>query len=208
MGVIHIDLFTTLDGVAQAPGGPEEDAEGGFAFGGWQAPLIDESIGEQVLAGIVELDALLLGRKTYDIFANYWPHQNDTIGDVFNRVPKYVASRGNPTLEWKGSTLLGPDIVPAVRELRDRHRNVHVIGSLDFVQTLLREGLFDQLTLWVYPIVLGNGKKVFADGTVPANLTLLEPATTSTRGAVTLRYRLADGVPATGDMTVDFRRAT
>jgi len=208
MGVIHIDLFTTLDGVAQAPGGPEEDAEGGFAFGGWQAPLIDESIGEQVLAGIVELDALLLGRKTYDIFANYWPHQNDTIGDVFNRVPKYVASRGNPTLEWKGSTLLGPDIVPAVRELRDRHRNVHVIGSLDFVQTLLREGLFDQLTLWVYPIVLGTGKKVFADGTVPANLELLEPATTSPRGAVTLRYGLAAGVPATGDMTVDFRRAT
>jgi len=208
MGVIHIDLFTTLDGVAQAPGGPEEDAEGGFAFGGWQAPLIDESIGEQVLAGIVELDALLLGRKTYDIFANYWPHQNDTIGDVFNRVPKYVASRGNPTLEWKGSTLLGPDIVPAVRELRDRHRNVHVIGSLDFVQTLLREGLFDQLTLWVYPIVLGNGKKVFADGTVPANLELLEPATTSPRGAVTLRYGLAAGVPATGDMTVDYRGAT
>jgi len=208
MGVIHIDLFTTLDGVAQAPGGPEEDAEGGFAFGGWQAPLIDESIGEQVLAGIVELDALLLGSKTYDIFANYWPHQNDTIGDVFNRVPKYVASRGNPTLEWKGSTLLGPDIVPAVRELRDRHRNVHVIGSLDFVQTLLREGLFDQLTLWVYPIVLGNGKKVFADGTVPANLELLEPATTSPRGAVTLRYGLAAGVPATGDMTVDYRGAT
>jgi dihydrofolate reductase len=208
MGVIHIDLFTTLDGVAQAPGGPEEDAEGGFAFGGWQAPLIDEFIGDQVLAGIVELDALLLGRKTYDIFANYWPHQNDTIGNVFNKVPKYVASRSTPTLEWKGSTLLGPDIVPAVRALRDRHRNVHVIGSLDFVQTLLREGLFDQLTLWVYPIVLGTGKKVFADGTVPANLTLLEPATTSPRGAVTLRYGLAAGVPATGDMTVDYRGAT
>jgi len=208
MGVIHIDLFTTLDGVAQAPGGPEEDAEGGFAFGGWQAPLIDEFIGDQVLAGIVELDALLLGRKTYDIFANYWPHQNDTIGNVFNKVPKYVASRSTPTLEWKGSTLLGPDIVPAVRALRDRHRNVHVIGSLDFVQTLLREGLFDQLTLWVYPIVLGTGKKVFADGTVPANLTLLEPATTSSRGAVTLRYGLAAGVPATGDMTVDYRGAT
>ena len=126
MGVIHIDLFTTLDGVAQAPGGPEEDAEGGFAFGGWQAPLIDESIGEQVLAGIVELDALLLGRKTYDIFANYWPHQNDTIGNVFNKVPKYVASRSTPTLEWKGSTLLGPDVVQAVRGLRDRHENIHV----------------------------------------------------------------------------------
>ena len=208
MGVIHIDLFTTLDGVAQAPGGPEEDAEGGFAFGGWQAPLIDEFIGEQVLAGIVELDALLLGRKTYDIFANYWPHQNDTIGNVFNRVPKYVASRSKPTLAWEGSTLLGPDVVQAVRGLRDRHENIHVIGSLDFVQTLLREGLFDQLTLWVYPIVLGTGKKVFSGGTVPANLTLLEPATTSPRGAVTLRYGLAAGVPATGDMTVDYRGAT
>jgi dihydrofolate reductase len=208
MGVIHIDLFTTLDGVAQAPGGPEEDAEGGFAFGGWQAPLIDEFIGEQVLAGIVELDALLLGRKTYDIFASYWPHQHDTIGNVFNRVPKYVASRSNPPLEWDGSTLLGPDLVPAVRGLRDRHQNIHVIGSLDLVQTLLAEGLFDRLTLWVYPIVLGTGKKVFAGGTVPANLTLLEPASTSPRGAVTLRYGLAAGVPATGDMTVDYRGAT
>src|SRR4029078_5897449 len=98
MGVIHIDLCTALDGVAQAPGGPEEDAEGGFAFGGWQAPLIDEFIGEQVLAGIVELDALLLVRKTDGLLANYGRHQSDTIGNVFNRVPKYVASRSKPTL--------------------------------------------------------------------------------------------------------------
>ena len=208
MGIIHIDLFTTLDGVAQAPGGPQEDTEGGFAFGGWQAPIADAVVGEQVVAGITRLDALLLGRKTYDIFAGFWPHQTDTIGDVFNRVPKYVASRGNPKLDWAESTLLGPDLAQEVRKVRDRHENVHVIGSLDFVQTLFAERLFDQLTLWVYPIVLGNGKKVFADGTVPANLTLLEPATTSTRGAVTLRYGLADGVPATGDMTVDYRGAT
>ena len=201
MGVIHIDLFTTLDGVAQAPGGPEEDAEGGFAFGGWQAPLIDEFIGDQVLAGIVELDALLLGRKTYDIFANYWPHQNDTIGNVFNKVPKYVASRSTPTLEWKGSTLLGPDIVPAVRALRDRHRNVHVIGSLDFVQSLFAERLFDRLTLWVYPILLGGGKKVFADGVVPTNLRLIEPVVASSKGAVQQRYALAEGTPGVGDMS-------
>ena len=200
MGIIQIDLFTTLDGVAQAPGAPEEDTEGGFTFGGWQAPIADSAVGEQVVAGIAELDALLLGRKTYDIFAGFWPRQTDTIGDVFNRVPKYVASRGNPKLDWAGSTLLGPDLAPAVREVRDRHENVHVIGSLDFVQTLFAERLFDQLTLWVYPIVLGHGKKVFAGGTVPANLTLIEPAVTGATGAVTLRYALADGVPGTGNM--------
>src|SRR5262245_6496657 len=197
MGLIQIDLFTTLDGVAQAPGGPDEDTESGFAFGGWQAPLWDERVGEEVGAGIAELDALLLGRKTYDIFAGYWPHQSDPIGQVLNKVPKYVASRGNPALTWDGSTLLGPDLVAAVRELRDRHENMHVIGSLDFVQTLLAERLFDRLNLWVYPIVLGTGKKVFAGGAVPSNLTLVEPAVTGPRGAVCLHYALADGVPAT-----------
>jgi dihydrofolate reductase len=201
MGIIQIDLFTTLDGVAQAPGGPEEDPEGGFAFGGWQAPLFDDVVGEGVTAGIAALDALLLGRKTYDIFAGYWPHQADEIGAVFNRVPKYVASRGNPALGWAGSTLLGPDLVQSVGELRDRHEDVHVIGSLDLVQTLLAERLFDRLNLWMYPIVLGTGKKVFAEGTVPSNLTLLEPALTTPTGALQLRYVLADGVPATGDMS-------
>ena len=204
MGLIQIDLFTTLDGVAQAPGGPDEDTDSGFAFGGWQAPLIDEVVGEQVGAGIAELDALLLGRKTYDIFAGYWPHQTDAIAEVLNKVPKYVASRGNPTLDWAGSTLLGPDTVDAVRGLRDRHQNVHVIGSLDLVQTLLAERLFDRLNLWVYPIVLGSGKKVFGEGTVPANLPLVEPAVTSPTGAVLLRYGLGEGTPATGDMARDY----
>ena len=200
MGLIQIDLFTTLDGVAQAPGAPDEDTDGGFEFGGWQAPVADEVIGEQVGAGIAKLDALLLGRKTYDIFAAYWPHQTNEIAQVFNRVPKYVASRGNPTVEWAGSTVLGPDIAGAVRALRDRHANVHVIGSLDFVQTLLAERLFDELTLWVFPIVLGRGKKIFSGGAVPANLTLIEPAGTSPKGTVTLRYALADGTPGTGNM--------
>lgn len=209
MGLIHIDLFTTLDGVAQAPGQPQEDSAGGFEFGGWQAPLIDDDVGNQVGAGLASLDALLLGRRTYDIFAGYWPHQegsNDAaIARLFNRVPKYVASRGNPSLEWTNSTLLGPDIARAVHEVRDRHANVHVIGSLDFVQTLLTERLFDRLTLWVYPIVLGGGKKVFAGGAVPASLTLTEPAVTSPKGAVMLRYALAKGVPGTGDMGADNR---
>lgn len=204
MGLIHIDLFTALDGVAQAPGGPEEDTEGGFVFGGWQAPLFDDVVGEQVSDGMTELDALLLGRKTYDIFADYWPHQEDgpaaEIAELFNRVPKYVASRSSPTLQWANSSLLGPDLDDAVEEVRQRHSHTHVIGSLDFVQTLFGERLFDILTLWVYPVVLGNGKKVFANPAVQANLKLLGPAMTSPVGAVQLRYALADGVPATGDM--------
>ncbi|WP_349902474.1 dihydrofolate reductase family protein [Parafrigoribacterium humi] len=201
MGLIHIDLFTTLDGVAQAPGGPHEDTESGFAFGGWQAPLIDEVVGEQVLSGMEGMDALLLGRRTYDIFAAYWPHEVGVIADLFNRIPKYVASRHTPSLEWAGSTQFGADAAAAVRELRTRHENIHVIGSLDFVQTLLAERLFGRLTLWVHPILLGGGKKVFADGTVPTNLRLLEPAVTSPRGVVRQRYELVDGIPGVGDMS-------
>ncbi|ABK05189.1 bifunctional deaminase-reductase domain protein [Arthrobacter sp. FB24] len=201
MGLIHIDLFTTLDGVAQAPGGPDEDPADGFAFGGWQAPLIDEVVGEQVDSGMAGMDALLLGRRTYDIFAGYWPQAEGGIARLFNRIPKYVASRGTPTLEWAESTLLGPDVVAAVRELRDRHENIHVIGSLDFVQTLFAERLFDRLTLWVYPILLGGGKKVFAGGVVPTNLRLIEPVVASPKGAVLQRYAIADGTPGVGDMS-------
>ena len=201
MGLIHIDLFTTLDGVAQAPGGPDEDPEGGFAFGGWQAPLLDEVVGGQIDSGMAGMDALLLGRRTYDIFAAYWPHSDGGIARLFNRLPKYVASRQAPTLEWSGSTLLGPDVVAGVRELRERHANIHVIGSLDFVQTLFTERLFDRLTLWVYPILLGGGKKVFADGVVPTNLTLIEPVVASPKGAVLQRYALAEGTPGVGDMS-------
>ncbi len=201
MGRIHIDLFTTLDGVAQAPGGPEEDPEGGFRFGGWQAPLIDAVSGEQVRDGLAGLDALLLGRKTYEIFAGYWPHQTGEIADPFNRVPKYVASRSTPELDWAGSTLLGPDLACAVRDVRDRHDDIHVIGSIDLVQTLLAEQLFDELTLWVHPVVLGRGKRVFADGATPANVRLTGAPEASPNGIVRLRYAPAEGPPATGDMT-------
>jgi dihydrofolate reductase len=207
MGLIHIDLFTTLDGVAQAPGGPQEDPEGGFEFGGWQAPLLDEVVGQHVLADIQSLDALLLGRKTYEMFATYWPSQENAIATVFNAVPKYVASRHAPTLEWANSTLLGPDLGGEVKALRSRHENVHVIGSLNFVQSLLSLRLFDRLRLWVYPIVLGPGKKVFEGGAIPSNLTLVEPAVTSPRGAVLLRYELAEGTPATGNMASEDRDA-
>src|SRR5262249_2558929 len=149
MGLIQIELFATLDLVGQAPGGPDEDPAG-FPFGGWQAPLIDEVAGAQIGAAYEGTDALLLGRRTYDIFAAYWPHQDSASSEIaalFNSVPKYVASRGTPDLSWAGSTQLGPDLAGAVREIRDRHEHVAVVGSLDLVQTLLREKLFDRLDL-------------------------------------------------------------
>ncbi|MFJ8042047.1 dihydrofolate reductase family protein [Kitasatospora sp. NPDC096147] len=208
MGLIEIEMFATLDLVGQAPGGPEEDPVG-FPFGGWQAPLLDEATGAQVTAAYADTDALLLGRRTYDIFAAYWPHQeggpDDGIAALFNRVPKYVASRGNPDLPWAGSVRLGPDLATAVREIRERHAHVKVVGSLDLVQSLLREQLFDRLDLWVHPVVLGVGKKVFGEGTVPSCLTLLEPPAAGPRGTVLLRYALAEGAPRTGDMSAPDR---
>lgn len=202
MGLIHIDLFTTLDGVAQAPGGPEEDPEHDFKFGGWQAPLIDELVGDQVESGMTKMDALLLGRRTYDIFAGYWPAITEGfIAEQMNRVPKYVASRQPRSLSWANSVQLGPETESEVRKIRDRHTNIHVIGSLDLVQTLIAHKLFDQLNLWVYPIVLGAGKKVFAHGAVPTSLRLIEPAITSPNGAVLLRYMRSLEHPQTGTMS-------
>lgn len=204
-GRIHIDHFTTLDGVAQAPGGPEEDTGGGFAFGGWQAPLLDDTTGAQVDVGIQAMDALLLGRRTYDIFAGYWPQHLDgpdaAIARKFDAIPKYVASRGAPELPWRDSHLLGRDLAAEVAALRERHREIHVIGSIDFARNLVAENLFDQLNLWVYPIVVGPGKRLFPDDGPAAALTLLEAASASEKGAVLLRYGPTGTIPATGDMT-------
>jgi dihydrofolate reductase len=203
-GRILIDLFTTLDGVAQAPGGPEEDTSGGFPFGGWQAPFRDEKIGAEIMAGISSLDALLLGRRTYDIFAAYWGGYGEgearAIADKFNAVPKYVVSRDRFSPQWTGTTQLGTDVLAEVDALRDRHRETHVIGSVDFAHTLIDAQLFDELVLWVYPVVLGQGKKVFPDGVAPTALRLVTPAVTGDSGAVSLRYAPA-GRPTTGDMT-------
>lgn len=205
MGLIHIDLFASLDLVAQAPGGPDEDTEGGFAFGGWQAPFTDEIGGREVGAGMAGMDALLLGRKTYDIFAGYWPQHESgldgEIGRLFGRIPKYVASRNRPELAWNNSHLLGSELAAEVRALRDRHEQVHVIGSVNFVQTLIAEGLFDRLNLWLYPLLLGSGKRVFATGAVPTSLQLLTPPVTTTTGAVVLHYARLDEPPRTGDMS-------
>ncbi|WP_105036217.1 dihydrofolate reductase family protein [Cryobacterium aureum] len=204
-GRIHIDLFTTLDGVAQAPGGPDEDPDGGFAFGGWQAPLFDETDGAQIGAGIEAMDALLLGRRTYDIFASYWPHQVDGpssgIARKFNAIPKYVVSRGAPSLEWRDAHLLGGDLAAELAVLRERHDEIHVIGSIDFARTLVAQGLFDQLNLWVYPIVLGAGKRLFTADGPPASLELIAAEPASKKGVVLLRYAWKGLMPETGDMS-------
>lgn len=203
-GRIIIDLFTTLDGVAQAPGGPEEDESGAFPFGGWQAPLESEAVGRSVMEGMSTLDALLLGRRTYDIFAGYWPQHTTgpegAIGQLFDRVPKYVASRNaDIELQWQGSSRVGADLVSEVARLRSQHEDVHVIGSIDLVQTLFAEQLFDVLQLWVYPIVLGRGKKVFPEGAASSNLELLS-AETGDGGILALRYAPAPGPVRTGVM--------
>jgi dihydrofolate reductase len=203
-GRISIDLFTTLDGVAQAPGGPDEDTDGGFQFGGWQAPLISETDGAQVDEGIQAMDALLLGRRTYDIFAAYWPNHLDGpeggIGRKFDEIPKYVASRGTPQLGWRGSHLLGGDLAAELAELKERHRDIHVIGSIDFARTLFAGGLFDQLNLWVHPVVLGAGKRLFTPDGPPASLVLLKAEPASESGTVLLRYGWKGAAPETGDM--------
>lgn len=203
-GRIIIDLFTTLDGVAQAPGGPEEDVSGGFRYGGWQAGYPSEAVMRSVTAGMDTLDALLLGRRTYDIFADYWPQHTTGdegfIGELFNRVPKYVASRdARIDLDWHGSTRVGGDLASEIAALREKHQDVHVIGSIDFVQTLLAERLYDELQLWVYPVVLGQGKKVFPDGAAPASLKLLQ-AEPGDGGTLLLRYAPVSGEVLTGNM--------
>lgn len=202
MGELHVDLFTTLDGVVQAPGGPDEDPESGFEFGGWQAPLLDDEMGRMVGEGIDRLDALLLGRRTYDIFAGYWPHArtDESIARKFNAIPKYVASRSNPTLDWPGSVLLGPDLAAEVRRITAAHDEVHVIGSANLLQSLLREDLVDRLNIWLYPITLGTGKRMFDGGAIPAVFRLDGPAVTGSSGAVGLRYARVEGRPRTGDM--------
>ncbi|MFF7293994.1 dihydrofolate reductase family protein [Microbacterium sp. NPDC008134] len=200
-GRILIDLFVTLDGVAQGPGGTDEDTSGGFRFSGWQAGHPSDGVGPQIERGMRELDALLLGRRTYDIFASYWPHHTDgdvgAIGRLFNDVSKYVATRdAHYPLDWAGSVRVGTDLAAEIAGMRSAHREVHVIGSVDLVHSLLAEGFFDELNLWVYPILLGAGKKVFDDGALPAVLELIEPAVTDEAGVTLLRYRRTDRIPA------------
>jgi dihydrofolate reductase len=200
MGILAVDLFVTLDGVYQAPGRPDEDPSDGFAYGGWQAPYFDEESGARIGAGIERLDALLLGRTTYDIFADYWPHQGDhPIAVKFNAVPKFVASRTLTSASWEGTTIVS-DLATGIPPLKDRYHEIHVIGSGALARSLIEADLVDRLNLYLYPIAFGTGKRLF-EGAVPAGFRLAEPPVAFPKGAVSLVYERA-GVPVTG-ITID-----
>ena len=204
MGKLFVTEFLTLDGVAQAPGAPDEDRDSGFTHGGWQAPLLDEESGNAVFEQARSMDALLLGRRTYEIFADYWPKapEENPFAGLLNGVPKYVASRtlAGP-LTWEGSTLVTGDFAETITALKERHDRVHVIGSLDLVQSLLRFGLVDRLNLWLYPLLLGSGKQVFGDGTLPTAMRLTE-SHTHPNGTLQLTYETA-GMPTYGNLAVE-----
>lgn len=192
MGIIVANLFITMDSVYQAPGGREEDTDGGFAYGGWQAPVSDDQAGAAITAEIARIDALLLGRKTYEIFAAYWPNQSDDIGSTLNRVPKFVVSNTLTDPDWAGTTVL-PDAAAAGR-LREEYDQVHMFGSGVLIRSLLEADVLDRLHLWLYPVTLGQGKRLFDAGTLPATFRLAEPARSFPKGAVSLVYERAGGV--------------
>src|SRR5437773_2663042 len=162
--------FITLDGVMQAPGAPEEDTSGGFTYGGWQAPYADELVGKILREQWSQPYELLLGRKTYEIFASYWPHHAEgEPGRGFNNTTKYVASHTLKSLDWKNSVLLKGDVAEEVRKLKQQDGpDIHVYGSANLIQTLLKHDLIDEFWLKIYPITLGTGKRLFAEGTIPA----------------------------------------
>jgi dihydrofolate reductase len=199
MGELHVNMNITLDGVIQANGGPTEQDQG-FEYAGWEWPFWDPESGEQVNEIVAASDALLLGRTTYDIFRAYWPGKSDAIGSAFDRVPKYVASRGTPELSWNASTQL-TDAGAQVRDLRERHQQIHTWGSADLLQTLFREALVDRLNLWVCPVVIGQGKKLFPEGTVATRFEQVEPPRTFPGGVMLLRYRRLEGPPLTSTAT-------
>jgi len=203
---IVVATFTSLDGVMQAPGGPQEDPTGGFTLGGWTAPYFDEALGASLGQIFGRPFDLLLGRKTYDIFAAHWPYvsdPNDPIAASFNRVTKYVASRSRPKLGWQNSQLLGDDIVASLKKLKGQvgqeghGPDLVVQGSSDLLQTLWREGLVDELSVLIFPVVLGKGKRLFGNGASPAGLKLLKSQSFPT-GVIVANYK-PDGAVKTGD---------
>ncbi|WP_328900611.1 dihydrofolate reductase family protein [Streptomyces sp. NBC_00441] len=196
MRKVIVSTFLTLDGVMQAPGGPEEDPESGFTHGGWQKPTFDDGVGEAIAAWYEDTDAMLLGRKTYDIFASYWPtaDPDNPFTERMNSMHKYVASRILTSVDWQNSTLLTGDTADAVRRLKETEgRNINVVGSGDLAQTLMREDLVDEYRLTIHPVILGTGKRLFADGAIP---TALEPVTvTGTKGGTVLAVYRPKGRP-------------
>ena len=193
-GKLTLTTFLTLDGVMQAPGGPNEDQSGNFQHGGWLVPYVDDVMFRIVGQRFGNADAFVLGRKTYQIFAAYWPRITDPadpVASALNRLPKYVASKTLQKTEWHNSSLIRGDLAEQVAELKHRYpREIQIHGNGDLAQTLIARDLVDEYHLWLYPVILGTGKRLFVSGTVPAALTLAETTTTST-GVVVSIYRRA-----------------
>lgn len=171
MRKIKASTFISLDGVMQAPGGPVEDPSGGFNFGGWIVPYADETTGAFMMKVLASPYDLLLGRTTYDIFAGHWPDIKDhPIADPFNAATKYVATSSPETLSWQNSVPLGPDIVPALRDLQKQDGpDLLVQGSGQLARALFAADLIDQFSLLIFPVLLGKGKRLFDDGAMPAS---------------------------------------
>lgn len=200
MRKIIVGAFTSLDGVMQAPGGPEEDPTGGFRFGGWGAPHFDDKMGEVIGEMFAKPFDLLLGRKTYDIFAAHWPHAgaDDPIGPLFDRITKFVATRNKDFKPaWQNSRVLGPDAVASLRALkREDGPDLLTQGSTDFLKTLLAHGLVDEFNVSIFPVVLGKGKRLFSDAAQPSGLKLVS-SQSSPSGIVITKY-VPDGDVRTG----------
>jgi dihydrofolate reductase len=180
--------FVSLDGVMQAPGGPEEDPVGGFKFGGWTFHYFDEVAGTAMEELFSKPFDLLLGRRTYDIFAAYWPYQKDPIADAFNPATKYVATHRPDTLTWQNTQSLGPDVVARLKELKQEEGpDLLIQGSGNLIQTLLANGLIDEIRLMIFPLLLGKGKRLFGDGAMPAAFKLAK-SQASTTGVIMATY--------------------
>ncbi|MCW2542353.1 MAG: riboflavin biosynthesis protein RibD [Frankiales bacterium] len=198
MRKLIVSSFLTLDGVVQAPGGPDEDISGGFAHGGWSVNYWDEKMGEVMGAAMSVPFDLVLGRKTYDIFAAHWPHASEEDGaKPLNDATKYVASRSKPALEWSNSVLIatdGMDVAEGLAALKAGDGpELQVHGSFGLIQTLMRHNLVDEYRLWVFPLVIGSGKRLFADGTLPGGLKLVD-SVVSTTGVIIGTYEPAGDI--------------
>ena len=203
MRKLIVQTFLTLDGVMQAPGGPEEDQSGGFTYGGWSVNYWDEQMGEVMGEATSKPFAMVLGRTTYDIMAAHWPHASEEEGaPVFNEATKYVVSRSQPTLEWSNSVLIEGDAAEGLAALKaDDGPELQVHGSGNLIQTVLRNDLVDEFRLWVFPLVIGSGKRLFGEGTIPAGLELVD-SQISTTGVMMGTYRPA-GEIVTGSFALD-----
>jgi dihydrofolate reductase len=195
MGTLTIATFLTLDGVMQAPGGPGEDDSGGFTLGGWSVNYWDEPMTEVMTQTMSVPFDLLLGRRTYEIFSAYWPNAPEEAGSKpLNDATKYVASRGRPALDWKESVLIEGDAADGVAALKQTDGpELQVHGSGNLIQTLMAHDLVDVYRLWLFPVVIGSGKRLFADGTIPAGLKLVD-STVSTTGVVIGTYEPAGDI--------------